>query len=80
VAVRQTHSYRDTLIQYIPSDERGASVVIEIDEESGEVISRTDDVRHSVEKVVAMFVVAGLLLILSGVLAWLAMGSGLVGR
>jgi hypothetical protein len=75
VAVRQTHSYRDTLIQYIPSDERGASVVIEIDEESGEVISRTDDVRHSVEKVVA-----GLLLILSGVLAWLAMGSGLVGR
>jgi hypothetical protein len=53
--------------------------VIEIDEESGEVVSRTDDVRHSVEKVVAMFVVAGLLLILSGVLAWLALGMGVIG-
>jgi hypothetical protein len=55
-------------------------VVIEIDEESGEVVSQTDDVRHSVEKVVAMFVVAALLLILSAVLMWLAIGSGLLGR
>jgi hypothetical protein len=52
------------------------NVVVEIDEETGEVLSRTDDVRHSVEKMVAMFVVAGMLLVLSGVLAWLAVGSG----
>lgn len=74
VAVRQTHAYRDTLIQYIPNRQR--NVVIEIDEESGEVVSRTDDVRHGVEKVVAMFVVAGVLLGLSGALAWLALGRG----
>ncbi|KAF1914593.1 hypothetical protein BDU57DRAFT_549732 [Ampelomyces quisqualis] len=78
VAVRQTLSHRDTLVQYIPSTSL-RPVLIEIDDESGEVLSRTDDVRHSVEKVVAMFVVAGLLLILSGVLAWLAVGSGVLG-
>jgi hypothetical protein len=49
-------------------------VVIDIDEESGEVVSRTDDVRHGVEKCVAMFVVAGVLLCLSAVLGWMAFG------
>jgi hypothetical protein len=39
---------------------------------------RPDDVRYSVEKVVAMFVVAALLLIVSGVLGWLALGSGIM--
>jgi hypothetical protein len=77
VATRHTHSNRDTLIQYIPNrEQRPRPVVIEIDEESGEVVSRTDDVRHAVEKVVAMFVVAALLLVLSAVLMWLAIGSG----
>jgi hypothetical protein len=70
VAVRQTHSHRDTLIQYIPPRQ----VVIDIDEESGEVLGRTDDVRHGVEKVVAMFIVAGLMFVVSGVLVWVALG------
>ncbi|KAH6872294.1 hypothetical protein BKA58DRAFT_142789 [Alternaria rosae] len=76
IAVRQ--SYRDTLVQYIP---RGQHASREEDEESqlGADVARPDDVRHSVENIVAMFVVAILLLVLSGVLAWLAFGSGLVG-
>lgn len=53
------------------------SVIVDIDEETGEVLGRTDDVRHSVEKVVAMFVVAIVLLVVSGVLMWLALGAGL---
>ncbi|KAH7406803.1 hypothetical protein DE146DRAFT_648462 [Phaeosphaeria sp. MPI-PUGE-AT-0046c] len=86
VAIRQTHSRRDTLIQYIPSDDHAGfrntvlrNVVVDVDEETGEVVGRTDDVRHAVEKVVAMFVVAIILLVLSGVLMWLALGSG-IGR
>jgi hypothetical protein len=76
VAVRQIHSTRDTLIQYIPSHaSRMRPVVVEIDEESGEVVGRTDDVRHSVEKVVAMFIVAGLLLVLGACLAWVGLGG-----
>jgi putative exporter of polyketide antibiotics len=48
-----------------------------VDEESGVVeLVRADDVRHSVENVVAIFVVASLLLIVAGVLGWLALGSG----
>lgn len=50
-------------------------MLIEIDPESGEVVSRTDDVRHGVEKVVAMFVVAIVLLFLSGFLGFIALGS-----
>lgn len=66
------------MIQYIPSNDHALrNVVVEIDEETGEVVGRTDDVRHSVEKVVAMFVVAIVLLVVSGVLMWLALGSGL---
>jgi hypothetical protein len=41
-------------------------------------MTRPDDVRYAVEKVVAMFTVAALLLIVSGVLGWLALGSGLM--
>ncbi|KAF2028910.1 hypothetical protein EK21DRAFT_113443 [Setomelanomma holmii] len=93
VAIRQTNTHRDTLIHYIPSDTHShsqshanlqpptrrsyAPVLIEFDPESGEVVSRTDDVRHSVENVVAMFVVAVVLLMLSGMLAWFVVGSGL---
>jgi len=51
------------------------NVVVEIDEETGEVVSRTDDVRHGVEKVVAMLIVAIVLLVLGGVLAWMAFGG-----
>ncbi|KAH7066691.1 hypothetical protein BKA63DRAFT_425295, partial [Paraphoma chrysanthemicola] len=71
VAIRETQTHRDTLIQYIPPPNP------KFDPESGEVVARTDDVRHSVEKVVAMFVVAIVLLVLSGVMAWMVVGSGL---
>jgi hypothetical protein len=73
IAVRQ--SYRDTLIQYIPSSQHDSRV--EEDEESqlGIDATRPDDVRYSVERIVAMFVVALLLLVVSGVLAWLALGN-----
>jgi hypothetical protein len=76
IAVRQ--SYRDTLIQYIP---RGQHASPDADEESqvGVDLLRPDDVRYSIEKIVAMFVVALLLLVVSGVLAWLALGSGVMG-
>lgn len=70
--VRQ--SYRDTLVLHIPT---GSHNPHEVDEEAGLEIARPDDVRHSVEKVVAMFVVASLLLIISGVFGWLALGSGM---
>jgi hypothetical protein len=50
-------------------------VVVSIDAESGEVVGRTDDVRHSVEKVVAMFIVAGLFLVLGGCLVWIGFGG-----
>jgi hypothetical protein len=76
IAVRQ--SYRDTLVQYIP---RGEHETRSEDEESqlGVDVARPDDVRYSVENMVAMFVVAILLLVVSGVLAWLAFGSGVMG-
>ncbi|KAI4701949.1 hypothetical protein J4E89_010468 [Alternaria sp. Ai002NY15] len=76
IAVRQ--SYRDTLVQYVPRGQHGGR---EEDEESqiGVDVVRPDDVRYSVENIVAMFVVAIMLLVVSGVLAWLAFGSGLVG-
>lgn len=72
IAVRQ--SYRDTLTLYLPGPHRDS------DEESqaGVDYIGADDVRHSVEKVVAMFVVAMFLLIASGVLGWLALGSGMM--
>ncbi|RMZ73113.1 hypothetical protein GMOD_00009629 [Pyrenophora seminiperda CCB06] len=72
IAVRQ--SYRDTLTLYLPGPRH------ESDEESqaGADYLSEDDVRDSVEKVVAMFVVAMLLLVASGVLGWLALGSGIV--
>ena len=55
-------------------------LLVEIDEESGvERGLRADEVRHSVENVVAMFVVASLLLVVAGVLGYLALGSGLFG-
>jgi hypothetical protein len=41
-------------------------------------MARPDDLRHDVERVVAMFVVAAVLLVVSGVLGWLALGSGIM--
>lgn len=72
IAVRQ--SYRDTLTLYLPGPRQDS------DEESqaGADYFGEDDVRHNVEKAVAMFVVAMMLLIASGVLGWLALGSGMV--
>jgi hypothetical protein len=70
--------YRGTLIQYIAGGQHASP---DADEESqlGLDLDRPDDVRYSVEKMVAMFVVALLLLVVSGVLAWLALGSGVMG-
>ena len=75
IAVRQ--SFRDTLIQHIPRSQHDAR---EIDEESevGIEIARPDDVRYSVEKVVAMFIVAIILFMISGILGWVALGSGML--
>ncbi|CAA9960728.1 hypothetical protein CFE70_004102 [Pyrenophora teres f. teres 0-1] len=72
IAVRQ--SYRDTLTLYLPGPHQDS------DEESqaGMDYMAADDIRHNVEKVVAMFVVAMMLLLASGVLGWLALGSGIV--
>jgi hypothetical protein len=38
-------------------------------------MTRPDDVRYSIEKIVAMFVVAVMLLVVSGVLGWLVLGN-----
>ncbi|KAF1947531.1 hypothetical protein EJ02DRAFT_392024 [Clathrospora elynae] len=74
IAVRQ--SYRNTLIQHIARGQGPRDpVLVEVDEESGVELTRPDDVRHSIEKVVAMFIVATLLLIIAGVMGWMALGS-----
>ncbi|KAL1801035.1 hypothetical protein ACET3X_001377 [Alternaria dauci] len=73
IAVRQ--SYRDTLIQYIPSSQHDPRVAEDEESQLGIDVIRPDDVRYSVEKIVAMFVVALLLLVVSGVLSWLALGN-----
>ncbi|KAH3916370.1 hypothetical protein HBH56_057710 [Parastagonospora nodorum] len=88
VAIRETlliqhqhpyHAYAPSQTPYhdapIFPTSRRRDVLVEIDPESGEVVSRTDDVRHGVEKVVAMFVVAVVLLFLSGFLGFIAFGS-----
>ncbi|KAH9869945.1 hypothetical protein J1614_006866 [Plenodomus biglobosus] len=69
---------RETLIHHVPPH-RVHIPRDDGDEEAGWGLDmeRPDDVRHDVEKVVAMFVVASLLLMVSGVLGWLALGSGL---
>ncbi|EUC39118.1 hypothetical protein COCCADRAFT_21548 [Bipolaris zeicola 26-R-13] len=74
VAVRQ--SYRDTLIQYIPPGQEGYG---DVDDESeiGVDMERPDDVRYSVERIAAMFVVAFILLVVSGVLGWMVLNGAL---
>ncbi|EOA85221.1 hypothetical protein ACJQWK_06854 [Exserohilum turcicum] len=76
IAVRQ--SFRETLIQHIPHSQHEAG---EVDEESevGIEIARPDDVRYSVERMVAMVVVAIILFVISGILAWLALGRRMLG-
>ncbi|KAF2194510.1 hypothetical protein K469DRAFT_129010 [Zopfia rhizophila CBS 207.26] len=66
VAVRQ--SYRETLISHIPS---GFGVTI--DEEAGVEQPRADDVRFSVERVVAKIIVAALLVLVTVILIWQAL-------
>lgn len=70
-------AYRETLLHYVPGTlyiPRDAVA----DEEAGvETAGAAEDVSHSIENVVAMFVVASLLLIISAVMGWLAIGSGL---
>lgn len=73
IAVRQ--SYRDTLIQYIPSSQHDSRIAEDEESQLGIDATRPDDVRYSVERIVAMFVIALLLLVVSGVLAWLALGN-----
>lgn len=68
VAVRE--SYRATLIQHIPR----ASVVSYTDEEQGVDRPEADDVRFSVERVVATIIVAMILLLIAGLLALGALG------
>ncbi|KAF2874151.1 hypothetical protein BDV95DRAFT_592272 [Massariosphaeria phaeospora] len=67
--VRQ--SYRDTLIQHIPSHSIStSSTSADTDLETGVELERADDMRFGVERVVAMLVVALVLLLISGVMAW----------
>ena len=73
IAVRQ--SYRDTLIQYIPSSQHDPRVAEDEESQLGIDMARPDDVRYSIEKIVAMFVVAVMLLVVSGVLGWLVLGN-----
>ncbi|KAG9187269.1 hypothetical protein G6011_05140 [Alternaria panax] len=73
IAVRQ--SYRDTLVQYIPSSGHDSRVAEDEESQLGMDVARPDDVRYSIEKIVAMFVVALLLLVVSGILGWLALGN-----
>jgi hypothetical protein len=63
--VRQ--SYRDTLIAHIPANFTGD------EEEGGEERERVDDLRLSVERMVAGLIVAMMLLVVSLLLAWQAM-------
>jgi hypothetical protein len=72
IAVRQC--YRETLIQHIPHSREGFR---DMDEESemGVEMARPDDVRYSVERIVAMFVVAIILLVVSGVLGWMVLSG-----
>lgn len=70
IAVRQ--SFRDTLQQHFPN-----GTASEIDEESGVEMLGPDELAHSIEKVVAMLTVAIVLLVLSGIMGWLALGAGL---
>ncbi|KAI8932619.1 hypothetical protein NX059_010117 [Plenodomus lindquistii] len=78
VAVRQ--SYQQTLVHHIPRGqddvESRVGLVLGFAVEDDMDGERPDDVRHDVEKVVAMFTVAILLLMVSAMLGWLALGSG----
>ncbi|EMD94867.1 hypothetical protein COCC4DRAFT_64224 [Bipolaris maydis ATCC 48331] len=71
VAVRQ--SYRDTLIQHIPPGQEGEYGEVDAESEVGVDLERPDDVRYSVERIAAMFVVAFVLLVVSGVLGWMVL-------
>jgi len=76
VAIGQSHD--SSIAYYVNYGAYGArqGAFMDGDEEAGPD-EEVDDAEHSVEKAVAMFVVASMLLVLSAVLAWLALGSGL---
>ena len=69
VAVRE--SYRETLVQHIPT--QSASTVL--DEEAGLDEVHADDVRFTVEKIVASIIVSMLLLIIASLLALIAVSG-----
>lgn len=69
VAVRE--SYRETLVQHIPT--HSASILH--DEEAGLDEAHADDVRFTVEKVVAAIIVSMLLLIIASLLALIAVSG-----
>lgn len=69
VAVRE--SYRATLIQHIPSH----SISTDADEEAGVDHPQADDVRFTVERVVAAIIVSMMLLLVAALLALFALWS-----
>ncbi|KAF2683648.1 hypothetical protein K458DRAFT_431876 [Lentithecium fluviatile CBS 122367] len=69
VAVRE--SYRATLIQHIPSH----SISTDADEEAGVDHPQADDVRFTVERVVAAIIVSMMLLLIAALLALFALWS-----
>lgn len=75
VAIGQSHDSAVAYYAHYGVYAARQGVLEESDEEAG-LEGGFDDVGHSVEKIVAMFVVASMLLVLSVVLAWLALGSG----
>lgn len=78
LAVRQTTFHRETLIQ-IPRDPFAAYLGREGDEEAGMLDPEAEEARrHTLENVVAMFVVATMLLVVAGMFGWLAWGSGMM--
>lgn len=69
VVVRE--SYRDTLTSHIPSE----PLLQDGDQEQGETMVYPDDIRFSVEGAVAKFIVALVLLTITGVLVFIAINK-----
>ena len=74
-AVRQ--AYHDNLIQNVLPGRLHDVLAAGVDEESGIDMDEGDDISYSVERVVTMLIVAIVLLLMSGLFGWLALGSGM---